>query len=85
MPSPPEGCQRLGDVVGRSAGGMRGDMSSRHDLDLGARNDLRNRAARLGPDTVELVRLDGIVTHSFAGHARPSAVEAVGVAWRGGR
>jgi hypothetical protein len=82
----PVGCERLGEVVGRSGGGMRGDLTSPHDLDLGARNDLRNRAARLGADTVEVVRLEGIVTHSFAGNGRPSAVQATGVAWRcGGR
>lgn len=82
--SAPAGCERIGEVVGRSGGGMRGDLTSPHDLDLGARNDLRNRAARMGADTVQVLRLDGIVTHSFAGHGRPSVVEATGVAWRCG-
>jgi hypothetical protein len=82
VPRAPAGCERLGDVVGRWGGGMRGDVSSIHDLELGARNDLRHRAAQLGADTVQEVRRDDIVTHSFAGHGRPSVVEISGVAWR---
>lgn len=78
----PAGCTRLGEVVGLSPGGMRGDMSSPHDLELGARNDLRNRAAALGADTVQTTAREGIVTHSFAGHARPSQVRQTGVAFR---
>lgn len=80
----PAGCTRLGEVVGLSRGGMRGDASSRHDLELGARNDLLNRAAALGADTVQTTGREGIVTHSFAGHARPSQVRHTGVAWRCG-
>jgi len=82
VPEAPPGCERLGDLVGLSHGGMRGDMSSPHDLELGARNDLRNRAARIGADTVQMTGREGIVTHGFAGHARPSQVRHTGVAWR---
>jgi hypothetical protein len=78
----PAGCERLGELAGLSPGGMRGDMSSPHDLELGARNDLRNRAALMGADTVQTLGREGIVTHSFAGHARPSQVRHTGVAWR---
>lgn len=78
----PAGCERLGELVGLSPGGMRGDMSSPHDLELGARNDLRNRAALMGADTVQMLGREGIVTHSFAGHARASQVRHTGVAWR---
>lgn len=78
----PEGCTRIGDLVGLSHGGMRGDMSSPHDLELGARNDLRNQAARMGADTIQTTGSEGIVTHSFAGHARASQVRHTGVAWR---
>jgi len=35
-----------------------------------------------GADTVQTVGREGIVTHSFAGHARPSQVRHTGVAWR---
>lgn len=80
----PTGCTRLGEVVGLSRGGIRGDASSPHDLELGARNDLLNRAAMLGADTVQATGREGIVTHSFAGHARPSQVRHTGVAWRCG-
>lgn len=80
----PADCARLGELVGLSHGGMRGDMSSVHDLEVGARNDLRNQAARIGADTVQLLDSEGVVTHGFAGHARPSQVRHAGVAWHCG-
>lgn len=82
VPQAPVGCQRMGELVGLSHGGMRGDATSAPDHELGARNDLRNQAALLGADTVQMTGREGIVTHSFAGHARPSQVRHTGVAWR---
>jgi hypothetical protein len=81
----PRSCERIGDVAGSSGGALRGDMSSVRDLELGARNDLRNRAAELGADTVQIVRREGVTPQTFAGHASTSQVRYTGVAWRCGR
>jgi hypothetical protein len=78
----PRGCARLGEVVGSSGSALRGDLSSPHDLDLGARNDLRNRAAALGADTVQMVRREGVTPQTFAGQSAPTQVRYTGIAWR---
>jgi len=78
----PRGCERLGDVVGSTGGPLRGEVSSARDLDLGARNDLRNRAAELGADTVQIVRREGVSPQTFAGNSAPSQVRYTGIAWR---
>lgn len=80
----PAGCQRLGEVEGSQGGALSGDMTSRKDLDQGARNDLRNRAARLGADTVQIVRREGITPQTFAGSGEAHAVAYRGIAWRCG-
>jgi len=78
----PRGCERLGDVAGASGGWVTGDMTSQRDLDLGARNDLRNAAAKLGADTVQIVRREGASERSFAGTSQPNRVHYSGIAWR---
>lgn len=80
----PRGCERVGDVEGLSGGMLRGEVSSPRDLDMGARNELRNRAAELGADTVHIVRREGVTPQTFAGHDSPSQVRYTGVAWRCG-
>lgn len=82
---PPGRCQRLGEVSGRSGGWVSGDVTSPRDLELGARNDLRNAAARLGADTVQILRREGTSGQTFSGHAAPNVVVYRGVAWRCGR
>jgi hypothetical protein len=79
---PPRGCERLGDVTGRSGGWLTGDVTSQKDLDAGARNELRNAAAKLGADTVQIVRREGTTAQTFAGHGEPNQVHYSGVAWR---
>jgi len=81
----PHGCERLGDVEGRSGGWIRGDVTSRQDLELGARNTLRNDAAKLGADTVQIVHREGVTTQTFAGTGDVNQVRYSGVAWRCGR
>lgn len=80
----PHRCERLGDVAGRSGGMLVGDMTSVRDLDLGARNDLRNRAAKLGADTVQIVHREGVTPDTFAGQSALNEVRFTGVAWRCG-
>jgi hypothetical protein len=81
----PRGCERLGDVAGASGGWITGDVTSQRDLDMGARNDLRNAAAKLGADTVQIIRREGVSDRTFAGTSQPNRVHYSGVAWRCGR
>jgi hypothetical protein len=78
----PRGCTRLGDVAGRSGGWISGDVTAPRDLELGARNDLRNQAAERGADTVQIVSRDGVDDRTFAGHGGKNEVRYEGVAWR---
>jgi hypothetical protein len=49
---PPGNCQQLGDVVGSQGNWFTGDYTSNKNLLIGARNDLRNKAAEMGGNFV---------------------------------
>jgi hypothetical protein len=78
----PTGCQRLGEIEARQGGAVIGDFTSARDLEDGARNELRNRAAKLGANTVQIVKRDGMSRQQFAGSSDPNEVSFVGVGWR---
>lgn len=50
----PSGCKALGEVVGRQGNVFSGDFTSNEDLMVGARNDLRNKAAAMGGNVVAM-------------------------------
>jgi hypothetical protein len=77
----PRGCQQLGPVEGDQGGWISGDMTSKKDLELGARNALRNQAHELGANVVQLVDRSSSAD-SFAGSGSPRAVRYGGIAWR---
>lgn len=50
----PAGCKALGEVVGRQGNVFSGDFTSNENLMVGARNDLRNKAAAMGGNVVAM-------------------------------
>jgi hypothetical protein len=52
--SRPSGCKALGEVVGKQGNVFSGDFTSNENLMVGARNDLRNKAAGLGGNVVHV-------------------------------
>ena len=48
----PKNCKKLGDVVGTQGNLFTGDHTSNKNLMIGARNDLRNQAHKLGGNLV---------------------------------
>ena len=48
----PSNCKQLGDAVGSQGNWFTGDYTSNENLLLGARNDLRNKAAEMGGNVV---------------------------------
>ena len=50
----PAGCKHLGEVVGRQGNAFSGDFTSNENLMVGARNDLRNKAAAMGGNVVAM-------------------------------
>lgn len=53
--SEPQGCQLLGEVVGSQGNAVSGAWTSNDNLVMGARNDLKNKAAALGGNVVHLL------------------------------
>lgn len=49
---PTGNCQPLGDAVGSQGNWLTGDYTSNKNLLVGARNDLRNKAAKMGGNYV---------------------------------
>lgn len=53
--APPKGCKYLGQVVGNQGNFFTGGFTSNRNLEEGAMNDLKNRAANLGANYVQLI------------------------------
>lgn len=49
---PAANCKQLGDAIGSQGNWFTGDYTSNKNLLLGARNDLRNKAAEMGGNVV---------------------------------
>ena len=50
----PAGCRMLGEVVGSQGNVFSGDFTTNENLMVGARNDLRNKAAAMGGNVVQM-------------------------------
>ena len=50
----PSGCRSLGEAVGSQGNVFSGDFTTDQNLLVGARNDLRNKAAALGGNVVQV-------------------------------
>ncbi|WP_080421410.1 DUF4156 domain-containing protein [Burkholderia ubonensis] len=51
----PTGCEFLGDITGSQGNFITGHYTSNANLDTGARNDLKNKAAKMGGNVVYLL------------------------------
>lgn len=63
----PKGCQYVGQVVGNQGNFFTGSFTSNRNLEEGAMNDLRNKAAKLGANYIQLVTTRAGVTGSASG------------------
>ncbi|HRL52913.1 MAG TPA: DUF4156 domain-containing protein [Acidovorax temperans] len=50
----PGNCKVLGEVVGSQGNVFSGDFTTNENLMIGARNDLRNKAAAIGANVVQM-------------------------------
>src|SRR5689334_20577979 len=51
----PQGCEYLGEVTGSQGDFFTGAFTSNANLETGARNDMKNKASKLGANTVQLL------------------------------
>lgn len=69
----PTGCRLLGEAVGKQGNAFTGDFISNENLMIGARNDLKNKAAAMGGNVVQAQSmLNG--THPYSSGAISSTV-----------
>lgn len=60
-------CKALGEVIGSQGNWFTGDITSNKNLMLGARNDVRNKAAALGGNMVHVQNLSSTNASGSAG------------------
>jgi len=51
----PQGCEYLGEVTGSQGDFFTGAFTSNANLETGARNDMKNKASKLGANIVQLL------------------------------
>ena len=51
----PQGCEYLGEVTGSQGDFFTGGFTSNANLETGARNDMKNRAYKMGANTVQML------------------------------
>lgn len=72
-------CKALGEVIGSQGNWATGDFTSNKNLMLGARNDLRNKAAALGGNVVHVQNLSNT---NAAGSAGTTNTTVIGMAYK---
>ncbi|CAI8780295.1 DUF4156 domain-containing protein [Methylococcus capsulatus] len=87
--SEPAGCEYLGEVTGNQGNFFTGDFTSNANLETGARNGMKNEAARLGANTVLLLTSRAGETGSMrisngsgSGHVAETNVTYSGIAYK---
>lgn len=74
----PAGCEFLGDITGSEGGFWTGSLTSNSNLDTGARNDLKNRAYKMGGNVVYLLTQraaqSGGMSHGSGGSSETSVI-----------
>jgi hypothetical protein len=85
----PTGCDYLGEATGNQGNFFTGDWTSNANLETGARNDLKNQAAQMGGNTVQLLTTRagqtgsmGIANGSGGGSSSQTNVTYVGAVYR---
>src|SRR3990167_9489055 len=67
-PNPaPKGCKYLGQVVGNQGNFFTGGFTSNRNLEEGAMNDMKNQAAHLGANYIQLITNRAGITGSSSG------------------
>ena len=80
---PGKECRYLGEVTGRQGDWWTGPFTSNANLEEGARNDLKNKAAALGANVVHLVTSQsGVSAAGSGGGSETTVVTYVGAAYR---
>jgi hypothetical protein len=81
----PQGCEYLGEVTGSQGDFFSGAFTSNANLETGARNDMKNRAYKLGANTVQLLTNRAGQTGSMgqgSGSMEQTNVTYTGVAYK---
>jgi hypothetical protein len=81
----PQGCDYLGEVTGSQGDFFTGAFTSNANLETGARNDMKNRAYKLGANTVQLLTNRAGQTGSMgqgSGSMEQTNVTYTGVAYK---
>lgn len=63
----PKGCRYLGEVTGNQGNFFTGGWTSNENLETGARNDLKNKAAEMGGNVVLLLTNRAGQTGNYSG------------------
>lgn len=74
---PTGNCKALGEVIGSQGNQFTGDVTSNENLMLGARNDLRNKAAAIGGNVVHVQNLSNTNAWGSAGTTNTTVVGQV--------
>ena len=81
----PQGCQYLGEVTGNQGNMFTGGVTSNANLETGARNDMKNKAYKVGANTVQLLTNRAGQTGGFgqgSGSMEQTNVTYTGVAYQ---
>lgn len=81
----PQGCTYLGEVTGNQGDLLTGGFTSNANLETGARNDMKNKAYKMGANTVQLLTNRAGQTGSFgqgSGSMEQTNVTYTGIAYK---
>lgn len=81
----PQGCEYLGEVTGNQGDFFTGGFTSNANLETGARNDMKNRASKMGANTVQMLTNRAGQTGSMgqgSGSMEQTNVTYTGVAYK---
>lgn len=81
----PQGCQYLGEVTGNQGNLLTGGFTSNANLETGARNDMKNKASKMGANTVQMLTNRAGQSGSFgqgSGSMEQTNVTYTGVAYK---
>lgn len=81
----PQGCKYLGEVTGNQGNFLTGGFTSNANLETGARNEMKNEAAKLGANTVQMLtnRAGQTGSMSLAGGTGGGSMEQTNVTYTG--
>nr|MBI3613416.1 DUF4156 domain-containing protein [Nitrospirota bacterium] len=81
----PQGCKYLGEVTGNQGNFFTGGFTSNANLETGARNEMKNEAAKLGANTVQMLtnRAGQTGSMSLAGGTGGGSTEQTNVTYTG--